>query len=267
MSAAHALLWSVAFLTLLPVPRWVHGRPPAMGWAAAGFPVTGALIGAAAGAAALLADGLFGPAVGGVLAAITAAALSRGLHLDGLADAADGLFAGDGPERRMETMRDSRIGAFGATAVFCALALKATAFGTLLVVLAGARAALVLALALAFALGRWSMIVSAGLARAARSEGAGAFFIGRARRWHAAPASAAPAALVIVLAAVSGRAVVACAGGAAWLVALGTVLLFGALCRRKIGGHTGDTLGAAGEIAETVAALAVLGVMRRFGAA
>jgi adenosylcobinamide-GDP ribazoletransferase len=190
----------------------------------------------------------FPPLVLAVLLVALDAFLTGAMHLDGLADTADGFGAGHAPEDVLRIMRDHAIGSYGACALFLALALKIAAIAALI---GDARA--FAALLLAPVLGRWSAVFSPAVATyarpvaddAPRSVGSPARFIGRSElivatliaaaftaafpRWRSAVAA------VLVAAVITG-----------WT----------SLCRRRIGGVTGDTLGAGIQIAECLVLLA-----------
>src|SRR5690606_23854022 len=103
---------AVAFLTTLPAPR-VPFSPDGLGRAAVWFPAVGLLIGLVLCLVAWVAHYLFDPWLAGALVVAAWAALTGALHLDGLADCCDGLFAPVPPERRLEILRDPRVGGFG----------------------------------------------------------------------------------------------------------------------------------------------------------
>lgn len=225
------------FLTRLPVPG-PGLRGPELGRALAWFPLPGLLLGALAAGSAQVLSGRLAP---GVLAALVVAGLAwltGALHLDGLADVADGLGGGHGDAgRTLAIMRDSRIGAFGAVAVFLLLAVKVTAVAEL--VGQGSGWALLCAPALA----RFAAVPLVVLFPYARPEGLG-------RPFHD---GGGPRELAV--AGALAAAILACAGlrsafpAAAALTAAG-VLAFAV--RRRLGGLTGDVYGAAVELAETV---------------
>ena len=104
---------ALSFLTILPL----GGQTPEGRLGRVWFPVVGALLGLAAGAVFWSLERVLGAPVAAVGAVAALAVLTGGLHLDGLADAADGLLGGSSPERRLEIMRDSRVGVFGAVAL------------------------------------------------------------------------------------------------------------------------------------------------------
>ena len=160
---------AIAFslLTVLPVRAPHDWRPGDSGRAAAWYPFVGLAVGALAAAALILASLVIPPLVAGALALAAWVALTGGLHLDGLADCCDGLlYAGDAG-RRLEIMKDPRLGAFGGIGLALALLLKGAALASL----APERALLVLPLAAS--LGRWA-ILPAGFQPLARPGGMGA---------------------------------------------------------------------------------------------
>ena len=226
---------ALRFLTVLPVPGRAEWSPRA---AAPWFPVVGLLIGAAAALAARLAGAHCGLAV-----TVALAVLSGGLHLDGLADCADGFLARRGREQALAIMKDSRIGVMGVLAVLFVVLAKIRGVdgsGEL-----AWRAALLMPVA-----GRSMILLMMALLPYARKEGGiGAMFYGRGR-W---PAAAWGLAFLYLCAwFLAGRA-----GLAAAAAAVATALVFSLISWLVIGGATGDTLGAVSELAETAAALAL----------
>jgi adenosylcobinamide-GDP ribazoletransferase len=229
---------AVVFLTRLPL-RLGESLPLAA--AARGFPLAGALVGGIAAMVLTLADFLGLPAIVAALLAIGAAlAVTGALHEDGLADSADGLFATASRERALEIMRDSRIGTFGTLALVLTVGLKATS----LAALADGAAALVAVHALARgwlpALMRWD--------DPARSDGL-AFDAGRPEAEGAYWAAGLGLAVAVLSVGVAGLLAAA--------ASLACALAVAALARRRLGGYTGDTLGAAEQAAEIGAVLAL----------
>lgn len=242
------LLLALSWLTVLPVR--VGGSD--VGRAAAGAlrwaPVVGALLGAAAGAllAGLAAVGL--PAAG-LLAVGVLALTTRGMHVDGLADTADGLGCYGPPHRALAVMAEGGVGAFAVVTLVVTLGVQAAALTTLAADPAGA----VAATALAAATGRagFAWCARRGVP-AARPGGLGATVAGSQPTW------VAPLWWLVLAAA--GVAVVPgrpWQGPLAVAVAAAVVVALSAHTRRRFGGMTGDVLGAANELAVT-AALAVL---------
>jgi adenosylcobinamide-GDP ribazoletransferase len=236
------LLAALAFLTPLPVGARRPG-PSTLAW----FPVAGALVGAVVGGAWALAAELWDPLVAAAVVVAVDLVVTGALHLDGLADTADGVLPHlDGPERRREVMAAPDVGAFGVAAVVAALLLEGAAIAA--VGSAGAEPA---ALAALWALGRGVMAVALVTVPYV-GGGLGTAFLG-AR----APLVWLGTVLVPVgLAAASGdvaRTLLALAVGA--LAGAGVV----ALGHRRLGGVTGDVVGAAGVVAQTVGLVVLAG--------
>jgi adenosylcobinamide-GDP ribazoletransferase len=224
------------FLTRLPFPGPAAGSGD-MGRALAFFPLPGLVLGAlAAGVAWPLAPRL-GPGVLAALLVALLAWLTGGLHLDGLADVADGLGGGHGDRARtLAIMRDSRIGAFGAAALGVALVVKFSALESLL-----ARGPAAWALLCAPTLARGLAVPLVVLFPYARPEGLGrAFHDGGGARELAV----ALALTALTLAGFGVRVLLPAA--AAVVAAVGLALTV----RRRLGGLTGDVYGAAIELAE-----------------
>lgn len=240
---------ALRFLTIFPVPASWAGDEDELAGSVPFFPVVGLLIGGVAAAAAMGASRVLPALPASVLIVVVLAAVSGALHLDGLADTADGLLSCRSRESAFEIMRDSRVGSMGVVAIVCILFMKVSAlamedWGDELW-----RWALLMPVA-----GRCSLVLTMALFPYARPEGGlGAIFYRRR------PVLSAVWALLVL--GVTGWLV----GGQVGLIAVGAsmavALLFGAYAYRKLGGATGDTLGATCEIAETVAALTLTGVV------
>ncbi|MFC0342084.1 adenosylcobinamide-GDP ribazoletransferase [Paracoccus niistensis] len=232
---------AVILLTRVPFGRLRDPVPP-LGAAAWAFPLAGLLVGliACAVMAAALALGLSAPVAGGL--ALGAQVMATGaLHEDGLADICDGFWGGASRERRLEIMRDSRIGSYGTVGLILTLGLRWLG----LAAIAEAQAlAAVIAVAVASRVAPVALM--AGLPPA-RVEGLGAQ--GRA----VGTASVLVAALIGVL-----PLLLLPQGGAALVAAALAVAVLALVARRKIGGQTGDVLGA-GQQASEIALLLALG--------
>lgn len=244
-----SLILALRFLTVVPVPGRESAGPPALGRAAWWFPVVGLMLGGALALAALAVDALFPPLVAATLLLTGWKVATGGIHLDGLADSLDGL-AGRDPARRLAIMRDSRIGVFGATGLvlFCLLAVSALA--------ALSPSLRLRLLVLAPVIGRVAPVLAgAWVAPATPGQGLGAAFVAGLSRWAGLVHVAAVGALAAWLLGIWGVAVAA----AGWSVAL----LAGALVARRIGGLTGDVLGAVVETAELGALVAAAAAAHR----
>ena len=236
-AAVSGLFVAARYLTILPVPGRHAAGLAGLGRAAAWFPV----VGLALGVVLLVADQwivrLFPGLLGALLTVTLWKVLTGGLHLDGLADCLDGL-AGRDPNHRRVIMSDSRLGTFGAIGLILFLMIEIVALAELG---PGARWRVLL--------GRAMPPLLARLYPAARADGQGAAFVAEVT------GVAAVAALLIglVVAAVTLRA----AGLTATLVAVVVAVLGTRFLVGRLGGITGDVLGAAVEAAELAALLTV----------
>ena len=234
MSVLGGALVAFRYLTTLPLPR--SRTPGDLGRAAGWFPVVGLVLGGCLALASLAVDRVVPPGVGGMLLVALWAALTGGLHLDGLADTCDGLGGAWSRERALAIMRDARSGPYGVAAIVLVLGLKAAALASLPEGLAWR------ALLLAPALGRAGPLLLVRLCPPARPDGAGHAFAAGAR-WPALVAGGLIAAAVSVLTlGFWGALTVGAAGLFVWRLA--------AYLRRRLGGFTGDTLGALVETIE-----------------
>jgi adenosylcobinamide-GDP ribazoletransferase len=248
---AGELRTAAAFLTILPVESrqeaniqadrpWLRQDRPGLGRSAGWFPWVGAAIGIGAGAVWWLSGLVLPPMLPAVLAVAAWAALSGGLHLDGLADCCDGLLSTAPAERRLEIMRDPRLGTFGATGLCLVLVAKIAAVYSL------PPASTVPAMLLAASTAR-ALLLLARWQQAARPGGMGEGFTSGLRQ-ASVPLAAVP---VIGLCIFLGWT-----GVMAVLAALLATLAIFALARRRIGGVTGDVLGCAVEAGELAVLLA-----------
>src|SRR5215472_17269472 len=240
-SPLRSLRAAVAFLTRVPVdPRGTVEAADVAGGAIF-FPVVGALVGGASAAVAW-ALALVLPAAVAALGAVAAgAALTGALHLDGLADTADSYGAHD-RGRALAIMRDHAVGSYGVVAIVLDLALRAAATAALLTRPRG-----ILALVAAGALSRAASAATGALLRPARADASLGSVLAGSSRALAAGAAVLGTAIAVLAMGLAGLA-------AAAAVAL-AALAWGGLCRRRLGGITGDTLGAASEGAEVLVLL------------
>jgi adenosylcobinamide-GDP ribazoletransferase len=236
------LIAAIRYLTIVPIPgRARHDRGP--GGTAIWFPVVGLFIGGVLLVVDRAATAVFVPFLAAVVTVTAWKLLTGGLHLDGLADVLDGLMGRDA-EHRLEIMRDSRIGSFGAIGLVVVLLLSVAAFTGI-----DARArtgALVLAPVAARA-------TAPLLARVfpAPVSGHGAGFragIGR---------MTAPLALALALVVAVG--VLGVRGLLALAVAVVVAVAVGAFMTRRVGAVTGDVHGAAVELGELAVLLTLAG--------
>jgi adenosylcobinamide-GDP ribazoletransferase len=232
-------LAAARFLTRLPLGGAGAGDPGSLAGSVPFFPLVGALLGLAVGAAAIGLAEVLPALLAGLLAVGLELALTGALHLDGLADSADGLGGAD-RERSLAIMRDHAVGAYGAAVLALDLLVKGAALG--LLAEADALAAVVAALAVS----RAAPLPLARLLPYARAgEGTGRLLTMRA----GTGAVCAGIALAVALALAVCRldALFLLAGAAAVTAVIGRV------SRRRLGGVTGDVMGAAVELSATAA--------------
>jgi adenosylcobinamide-GDP ribazoletransferase len=213
----------------------------ALGW----FPAVGASVGLAVGGAWWVAGRLWDPLVAAAVAIAADGALTGYLHLDGLADAADGLLPPLSRQRRLAVMADPAVGAFGVATVVVVLLLRFGAFASV--------AAVPLAVAALWCTSRTAMAVAAQVMPYARPGGLASAFVDETHGrdpW----VNATVGALVSVGLAVAARGWRGVAGVVADDLGFAAVA---ALAGRRLGGFTGDVLGAAGVVGETVGLLAL----------
>src|SRR5262245_13295638 len=129
MNGLGGALVAFRYLTTFPLPR--SRAPGDLGRAAGWFPVVGLAIGGCLALASLAVDRVTPPGVSGMLLVALWAALTGGLHLDGLADTADGLGGAWSRDRALAIMRDARSGPYGVTAIVLILGLKAATVASL----------------------------------------------------------------------------------------------------------------------------------------
>lgn len=233
---------AIGFLTRIPLrSSWLSGRD-GLASAVWSFPIVGAIVGGCGGIvfAACVMAGL-SAWLAGTLAVMAQILLTGGLHEDGLADSADGL-GGQDRERRLAIMRDSRIGSYGVMALLIALAIRVGALAALADPWQGATALLLSGVLSRAAMG-WLML----LERPARIDGLGAG-AGRPVPTQVLVAWLFGAGLGLTLTGLLPLAMaLAAVLSATWLTA--------SLARRRLGGHTGDVLGACQQVAECICLL------------
>jgi adenosylcobinamide-GDP ribazoletransferase len=243
MADRTGLATALRFLTVLPLPGKAEVPEQVLGRSTAWFPLVGVLIGALLAGGGALAGLLWSPFTVRLLVVAGWAALTRGLHLDGLADSADGLLGGADRAKKLAIMKDSRIGTFGLLAVLGLLALKLAFLGELQETPAWR------VLVPAAALARWAVLLAIFAFPTAVPGG----LAGRFKRWCRWPQLAAG---TLVAGAVSFFFLGVWGLSLLGLMGLATLLWSLGVCR-ALGGHTGDTYGALCEASETLALAAM----------
>jgi adenosylcobinamide-GDP ribazoletransferase len=252
----HAFGNAVMFFTRLRVPRRLRWSEDLMQRATAWYPAVGALVGAIAAAVAWIALQIFpGALIAAVACTLATILVTGGFHEDGLADTCDAMFGATEPTRVLEIMKDSRIGSFGALGLITVVGLKIALLSVLLQSASWNRVGHgVLVLIVGHSVSRGASVsvlrllsyVRANDSVGAKSKPMGTK-ISRPRLGYALATAAIPVAVLV-----SPRRIPMLVG----LTALTTVSM-AVWFRRRIGGYTGDCLGAVQQITEIV----VLGVL------
>jgi adenosylcobinamide-GDP ribazoletransferase len=245
MAEIRLLLTAMQYFTRIRVPAWVGHAPERLTGAVRYFPAIGLIIGASGAAAMWLAALVLPAPLPAILSTAVTLLMTGAIHEDGLADTADGLGGGATRERALEIMKDPRVGVFGAIALMLMLLLKIATLS--LMPLLTAMAALVAA----HAFSRFCAVLVIFASR----------YVGSADRSRAAPVVEQVKIGDVIVAALFGLPALALCGPrvlVAILVALMSVALLTRWCVRRIGGYTGDTLGATQQLAEIGCYVALL---------
>jgi len=241
---------ALQFFTRLPIPRWVGFDAAWLHQSARYFPAVGIVVGAVASAVYAAAHVVWPGAVAVLLSTAAGIYLTGAFHEDGFADTCDGLGGGVDKQRVLEIMTDSRIGAYGAIGIGLLLAVKCAALSGL------PAPAVIASLLLAHPLSRLAATALIWKLDYVKQEGKSKPL---AQRMSGAELAIAAASVLTVLAAVAVSGAVSAAALAAGIVA--AVLAAGWLarkCVRRIGGYTGDCLGAVQQLSEAAFYLGVL---------
>ena len=237
-------LVGIGFLTVLPV-RVKDAAMSEVGRAAMWFPIIGFFMGLTLGVLHLVFVQFFAPLLAAALTVVLWIAFSGGLHLDGLADCCDGLFVSASAERRLEIMRDPRVGSFGVIGLVLIITLKILAissmpsdfrslqdFGSLQVFV------------LALTISRWLILIVARQSQA-RANGMSAEFARGITRRTIIIAALVPA-LLLFASFMSWKMIVAI------IAAHAITFLVIQFARARIGGISGDVIGFTVELSEVV---------------
>lgn len=236
---------ATAVLTRLPVPGGAP-LPGDLSRAVPWFPVVGAAVGGVVGGVYLLLDRVLAPFPAAVLAVAAGIALTGAFHEDGLADTCDGL-GGRTRADRLAAMADPRVGTFGVLALVVSVLARSGALASLS---AGEALPLIVA---AHAAARGVVSGAVSLAPAARSDGLAAGLLAETGPWHGLVGFAVGGVAAFgLLGAAAGPLLLAAAGAGSLAVAMSV---------RRLGGVTGDVLGAGEQAAEIGALLAGAAIM------
>lgn len=239
-----SLLAAFRFLTILPLPGTWGTAEADLAASVPFFPVVGLVLGALAAGLAWALPPLLPPLLTAALLLVALLAFSGCLHLDGLADTADGFLSSRSRERMLEIMKDSRIGAMGVAAVVVVLLTK---FAALAGLAEGPSQLFWPAVLLMPLAGRCAMVVHMAWLPYARESGLARVFYQRRSRLAAVWAMGVLAAVAWYL--LGRRGLVAVAA------VLVSTLALAVYVQRKLGGTTGDTFGALCEVIELVPAV------------
>ena len=208
------------------------------------FPLVGLLLAVLLWLLVLLFSRVLPPLALSALLVVALVILTGGLHLDGLMDSCDGLFGGTTRERKLEIMRDSRVGSFGVLGALCILLLK---FALLASILPSSQPP---ALLLALPLARWSMVLALHVYPPARPTGLGAAYHHAITTRRTLITGLIALAIALIFGHFSGLI--------AWMTATFAALLVGHYVTKNIGGITGDSCGAIDEIVEVLILLVLV---------
>ena len=239
-----------ALLTRLPVHRLWLPRLTVPAEAVWAYPIVGAAVGAIGGAVYWIAHSLSCPPALAALCALVAMILATGaLHEDGLADFADGL-AGDSKERSLSIMRDHEIGTYGVIALLMSLAMRATA-----ITLIAEPRAVMAALIAADAASRLSAVLIMVALPPARSDGMSA---------SVGSPTAGLAAIALGVTFVIAWLLLPFGVALLLIVSAGvSAIVLGRVARTRLGGQTGDVLGASSQICECLALIVLVSATSR----
>ena len=242
------LLLACRMLTRIPAARAIDHASPIGPASVRYYPFVGVLVGLVGAVAFAAAHAPLGAPLAAILAVAATALATGALHEDGLADTADGIGGGRTAERALEIMRDSRIGTYGVLALILATAAKLFALAALPL---WTGAAILVA---AHGLSRWSIVLAIATARYVRDSGTASPVAGPVSpASHAVAGATALACLALISAAATPTAMLGVLAG----LALGHLAIRAAF-QRKLGGYTGDCLGATQQASEIGACVGLL---------
>ena len=245
-----SLLLAVGFLTVLPM-RVRDATMREVGHAGMWFPIVGFFMGLTVGAIHLVFLQFFTPLLAATLTVVLWIALTGGLHLDGLADCCDGLFVSALPERRLEIMRDPRVGSFSVIGLVLMIALKIIAINSIITSQTSAPIFGIFntyfpigVFVLAMTISRWVILLVA-LQPQARANGMGAEFARGITRRTIIIAAIVPI-LFVVACFISWQMIIPIV--AAHAIAFIAIRI----ARVRLGGVTGDVMGLTVEVSEVI---------------
>ncbi len=248
---------AAGFLTRIPLPgRYDEKKMPL---AIVCFPIVGIILGAVLGAGAYVADFLLPDLAAGAIVMICYIFLTGGLHLDGLMDTADGLGSWRDREKMLLIMKDSRVGAMGAIAGSSHLILRFALFASLLALPEKAQVWSVFLVFPLFA--RLDMVFAMVHFPYARTEGLGKPFVAASKLWVGIATAGITVVYAVCIAYLFEAYLVVAVVGFVSLIQGASLAYYIA---GKLGGLTGDTYGAIGEVSEDVSVAVALIILHLF---
>ncbi|NNG66984.1 adenosylcobinamide-GDP ribazoletransferase [Caldanaerobacter subterraneus] len=241
MEELKALILSIQFMTGIPIPINIDVKEDKIYKIASYFPVVGLLIGSILYIAYLLLKDLFSREIVMTFLAVLSYILTRGMHIDGLADTFDGLFSNKEREKILEIMKDSRLGTNGVLALVFMVILK-------ILFLSDIRQSLLFsALLVSPVIARLSVVFSIAISKSARGgKGLGGLLLERA--------GLREFVIALLISTIAGYFVMPLKDLALlYVISLSFTYLISKYISKKIGGMTGDTLGAVNEFVELIA--------------
>ena len=232
------ILLMLQFFTVAPIRKELPYDGEKFCKTAVLLPVLGGVMGLLEGGAASLLLRLFQPMTAVLLILMLGALLTKGIHLDGLADTCDGLFSGRDRKTMLEIMKDSRLGAFGALSLLFCLLLK-TAFLMELDSVTFLRMVFVLPV-----IGRSMMVLGAYKSVYARAHGFGGIYIGKI--------SSLSLSIALGTSLLYSAALLGITAGISWIAVCFLIFLMKHSIERRLGGMTGDVLGAFLEVSQVI---------------
>ncbi|MBM4055346.1 MAG: adenosylcobinamide-GDP ribazoletransferase [Planctomycetes bacterium] len=264
-------IWALKFLTTLPVRSKTGEFSEKHNYIVFWFPIVGIVIGIILSIFYVIFQYVFPCFISNALVLILYIIITGALHLDGFADSCDGIFGGWNRERRLEIMKDSHIGSYGTIGLVCITGVRyvcllcigdySSGKETITVLsptfhmitskyISSGLLLKIIVLCLMPVAGRWAQVFASGISHYAReTSGTGAFIVNSTTMRHVIIASIIPLLLMLFFFRIKGLA--AC-----------TIIVILTLCaiwyiKKKIGGMTGDTLGAINEMAEIIFLLSI----------
>lgn len=241
MEELKALILSIQFMTGIPIPINIDVKEDKIYKIASYFPVVGLLIGGILYIAYLLLEDLFSREIVMTFLVAFSYILTRGMHIDGLADTFDGLFSNKDREKIIEIMKDSRLGTNGVLALVFMVILK-------ILFLSDIRQSLLFsALLVSPVIARLSVVFSIAISKSARGgKGLGGLLLERA--------GLREFVIALLISTIAGYFVMPLKDLALlYVIFLSFTYLISKYISKKIGGMTGDTLGAVNEFVELIA--------------